>query len=110
MLLPERLGAPEPVNRRGGPDRAEKEGAHEDDRQHNNLRDSIVCSRMEVGFKREIKEVPIGEAQGPRLERVPAPRDAVGVEVTHERGLVVHRREVERPVIGTAGGATANRV
>ena len=37
MLLPERLGAPEPVNRGGGPDRAEKEGTHEDDWQHNEL-------------------------------------------------------------------------
>jgi hypothetical protein len=37
MLLLERLGAPEPVNRGGGPDCAEKEGAHEDDRQHNEL-------------------------------------------------------------------------
>ena len=53
---------------------------------------------------------PIGVAQGPRLERVPVPRDVVGVEVSHERGMVVDRREVERPVIASAGGATADRV
>lgn len=35
--LPERLGAPEPVAHRGGPDGTEEEDAHENDRQHNDL-------------------------------------------------------------------------
>ena len=52
----------------------------------------------------------VGQAQGTHLEGIPAPRDTVGIEVPHERRLVVHRREVVRQVIAAARGAAGNRV
>lgn len=61
--LPERLGAPKPVNRRGGPDGAEEEGAHQNDRQHGEL-ERFHRSRMEGGSKRGFKESADGRRNG----------------------------------------------
>jgi hypothetical protein len=51
--LPEGVGAPEPVDHRGGPDGTEDEGDDENDRQRNGLENSH-CPSMEGGPKREI--------------------------------------------------------
>src|SRR5580698_4287262 len=64
-------------------------------------REPVVVAELVAG---------IGQAQGPDLERVPAPADVVGVQVPDERRLVVHRRAVVRQVIAAAGGATRDRV
>src|SRR5207302_2030164 len=52
----------------------------------------------------------VGETQGSDLEGIPAPGNAVGIEVPYERRLVVHRRAVVRQVIAAVRGAAGNRV
>jgi hypothetical protein len=49
VRLPERVGAPEPVDHRGGPDGTEDEGDGENDRQRNGLENSH-CPSIEGGL------------------------------------------------------------
>src|SRR5689334_22819171 len=46
--------------------------------------------------------VAVGETQGAGLEGVPAPRDAVGVQMPDKRRAVVDRRQVERQLVAAA--------
>jgi hypothetical protein len=52
----------------------------------------------------------VGETQGASFEGIPAPRDAVRVQMPHERRLVIQRGEVARQVIAAARGAATNRL
>jgi hypothetical protein len=65
-------------------------------------REPVVVAECVVG---------VGETQGARrFEGIPAPADAAGVQVPHERRQVVQRRQVVRQVIAAARGLAADRV